>query len=135
MEDVSHILDELNDVQREAVTTESTHTLVLAGAGSGKTRVLVHRLAWLIQVRHVAPHGILAVTFATLDHWYGLFMALSPLGVVLIAIAAVFVASTDGVPGAHVARVLGGSVGARTSLVAGGFGGVEGVFCLHLPRG
>ena len=63
MEDVSHILDELNDVQREAVTTTSKHTLVLAGAGSGKTRVLVHRLAWLIQVEHVSPHGILAVTF------------------------------------------------------------------------
>lgn len=61
--DVSHLLDELNEAQREAVTTESQHTLVLAGAGSGKTRVLIHRLAWLIQVEHVSPLNILAVTF------------------------------------------------------------------------
>jgi len=61
--DVSHLLDELNEAQREAVTTESQHTLVLAGAGSGKTRVLIHRLAWLIQVEHVSPLSILAVTF------------------------------------------------------------------------
>ena len=61
--DVSHLLDELNEAQRKAVTTESKHTLVLAGAGSGKTRVLIHRLAWLIQVEHVSPLSILAVTF------------------------------------------------------------------------
>lgn len=61
--DVSHLLDELNDAQREAVTAPPGHVLVLAGAGSGKTRVLVHRLAWLIQVEHVSPLGILAVTF------------------------------------------------------------------------
>ncbi len=61
--DVSHLLDELNEAQREAVTSESKHTLVLAGAGSGKTRVLIHRLAWLIQVDHVSPMSILAVTF------------------------------------------------------------------------
>jgi len=61
--DVSHLLDELNEAQREAVTTESQNTLVLAGAGSGKTRVLIHRLAWLIQVEHVSPLSILAVTF------------------------------------------------------------------------
>ncbi|NND44307.1 MAG: DNA helicase II [Xanthomonadales bacterium] len=61
--DVSHLLDELNDAQREAVTAEGGHTLVLAGAGSGKTRVLVHRLAWLIQVEHVSPLSVLAVTF------------------------------------------------------------------------
>ncbi len=61
--DVSHLLDELNDEQRAAVTTESKHTLVLAGAGSGKTRVLIHRLAWLIQVEHVSPLSIMAVTF------------------------------------------------------------------------
>jgi len=61
--DVSHLLDELNEAQREAVTVQDGHVLVLAGAGSGKTRVLIHRLAWLIQVDHVSPLGILAVTF------------------------------------------------------------------------
>jgi DNA helicase-2/ATP-dependent DNA helicase PcrA len=61
--DVSHLLDELNEAQREAVTTQAQNTLVLAGAGSGKTRVLIHRLAWLIQVEHVSPLSILAVTF------------------------------------------------------------------------
>jgi len=61
--DVSHLLDELNEAQREAVTAGDEHVLVLAGAGSGKTRVLVHRLAWLIQVEHVSPLGVLAVTF------------------------------------------------------------------------
>ncbi len=61
--DVSHILDALNDRQREAVTAPLGHTLVLAGAGSGKTRVLVHRIAWLIEAEGVSPQGILAVTF------------------------------------------------------------------------
>jgi DNA helicase-2/ATP-dependent DNA helicase PcrA len=61
--DVSHLLDQLNDAQREAVTADDGHVLVLAGAGSGKTRVLVHRMAWLIQVHHVSPMGLLAVTF------------------------------------------------------------------------
>ncbi len=63
MMDVSHLLSDLNDAQREAVTAADPHVLVLAGAGSGKTRVLVHRLAWLIQVEHVSPLGVLAVTF------------------------------------------------------------------------
>ncbi|MEE4639744.1 MAG: DNA helicase II [Wenzhouxiangella sp.] len=61
--DVSHLLDELNDAQRQAVTAEDGHLLVLAGAGSGKTRVLVHRIAWLIQVHHVSPMSLMAVTF------------------------------------------------------------------------
>src|SRR5690554_2887886 len=61
--DVSHIIDSLNDAQREAVTAQNDHLLVLAGAGSGKTRVLVHRIAWLMQVDRVPPTGILAVTF------------------------------------------------------------------------
>ncbi len=61
--DVSHLLQDLNDAQRAAVTLEGGHALILAGAGSGKTRVLIHRLAWLIQVNHVSPLGILAVTF------------------------------------------------------------------------
>jgi DNA helicase-2/ATP-dependent DNA helicase PcrA len=61
--DVSHIIDGLNDAQREAVTAPLGSALVLAGAGSGKTRVLVHRIAWLIQVEGLSPWGILAVTF------------------------------------------------------------------------
>ncbi len=61
--DVSHLLEELNEPQREAVAGSDGHVLVLAGAGSGKTRVLVHRLAWLIQVEHVSPLSVLAVTF------------------------------------------------------------------------
>ncbi len=61
--DVSHIIDPLNDAQREAVTAEPGNLLVLAGAGSGKTRVLVHRIAWLIQVEQAPPWSILAVTF------------------------------------------------------------------------
>ena len=61
--DVSHLLDSLNDAQREAVTAPAQPMLVLAGAGSGKTRVLVHRIAWLIQVESISPYGVLAVTF------------------------------------------------------------------------
>ena len=61
--DVSHILDPLNDAQRAAVTAAAGTRLVLAGAGSGKTRVLVHRIAWLIQVEQVPPWSLLAVTF------------------------------------------------------------------------
>ncbi len=61
--DVSAILDPLNDAQRQAVTAEHDPLLVLAGAGSGKTRVLVHRIAWLVQVEGMNLHNILAVTF------------------------------------------------------------------------
>ncbi|NKB34641.1 MAG: DNA helicase II [Pseudomonadales bacterium] len=61
--DVSHILESLNDEQRNAVASPSKNLLVLAGAGSGKTRVLVHRIAWLIQAEHVSPFAVLAVTF------------------------------------------------------------------------
>ncbi len=62
-DDISHIIDDLNDAQREAVCAPMNNTMVLAGAGSGKTRVLVHRIAWLIQVERISPFSILSVTF------------------------------------------------------------------------
>jgi DNA helicase-2/ATP-dependent DNA helicase PcrA len=61
--DLSPILNPLNDDQRAAVTAPLGPVLVLAGAGSGKTRVLTHRIVWVIQAEGSSPHGILAVTF------------------------------------------------------------------------
>lgn len=61
--DVSELLDGLNDNQREAVAAPRSNLLVLAGAGSGKTRVLVHRIAWLMSVENCSPYSIMAVTF------------------------------------------------------------------------
>ena len=61
--DVSDILDGLNEAQRSAVAAERGNQLVLAGAGSGKTRVLVHRIAWLIRAEGVSPYAVMAVTF------------------------------------------------------------------------
>ena len=61
--DVTAIIDPLNEPQRQAVTAPGSNVLVLAGAGSGKTRVLVHRIAWLVQTQGLSPHSILAVTF------------------------------------------------------------------------
>lgn len=61
--DVSSIIASLNDDQRLAVSAPMQAMLVLAGAGSGKTRVLVHRIAWHIQVNQISPYNILAVTF------------------------------------------------------------------------
>ena len=93
--DVSHILDNLNDDQRNAVTSEKQHLLVLAGAGSGKTRVLVHKVAWEVEALGKNPSSIMAVTFTNkaanemrsrieellqspmLDSWVGTFHGLS----------------------------------------------------------
>lgn len=61
--DVSNLLNDLNDAQRQAVCAPPANQLILAGAGSGKTRVLVHRIAWLNQVEGISPQQILAVTF------------------------------------------------------------------------
>nr|MDT0253923.1 UvrD-helicase domain-containing protein [Endozoicomonas sp.] len=61
--DVTSILDSLNDAQRSAVAAPVSSMLVLAGAGSGKTRVLVHRIAWLVQAEAMSPYSVMAVTF------------------------------------------------------------------------
>lgn len=61
--DISHVLDSLNTEQREAVGAPPGNLLVLAGAGSGKTRVLVHRIAWYIETGQASPYSIMAVTF------------------------------------------------------------------------
>ena len=61
--DVTPILESLNEAQRQAVTAPMEPLLVIAGAGSGKTRVLTHRAAWLIDVEGVSPQGLIAVTF------------------------------------------------------------------------
>ncbi|WP_447894696.1 DNA helicase II [Vreelandella sp. GE22] len=63
MDDVTAILDQLNPAQREAVSAPQGNLLVLAGAGSGKTRVLVHRIAWMMQAEGLSPYALLAVTF------------------------------------------------------------------------
>ena len=63
MDDVTAILDHMNPAQREAVSAPQGNMLVLAGAGSGKTRVLVHRIAWLMQAEGLSPYAVLAVTF------------------------------------------------------------------------
>ncbi len=59
----SHLLVDLNEPQRAAVSAPACNCLVLAGAGSGKTRVLVHRIAWLMENLSVSPFSIMAVTF------------------------------------------------------------------------
>ena len=63
MSELHSITESLNEAQPEAVTAELCHLLVLAGAGSGKTRVLVHRIAYLMAKHNVSPYEILAVTF------------------------------------------------------------------------
>jgi DNA helicase-2/ATP-dependent DNA helicase PcrA len=60
---MSDLLANLNPPQLQAVTLPPVHALILAGAGSGKTRVLTTRIAWLMSTAQVGPHGILAVTF------------------------------------------------------------------------
>ncbi|HIF50673.1 MAG TPA: DNA helicase II [Thiotrichaceae bacterium] len=61
--DISYILDSLNADQREAVGAEPGNMMILAGAGSGKTRVLVHRIAWYIETGQASSYSIMAVTF------------------------------------------------------------------------
>ncbi|GHZ65207.1 DNA helicase II [Vibrio cholerae] len=63
MIDPSLLLDGLNDKQREAVAAPLENLLILAGAGSGKTRVLVYRIAWLMSVEEASPFSVMAVTF------------------------------------------------------------------------
>ena len=63
MDDVTAILDQLNPAQREAVSAPQGNLLVLAGAGSGKTRVQVHRIARQKQADGLSPYALLAVTF------------------------------------------------------------------------
>ncbi|MEC7885887.1 MAG: DNA helicase II [Pseudomonadota bacterium] len=61
--ETTSILENLNDNQKNAVCSESKNCLVIAGAGSGKTRVLIQRIFWLISSRKISPYSILAVTF------------------------------------------------------------------------
>jgi DNA helicase-2/ATP-dependent DNA helicase PcrA len=63
MDNITALLNPLNEQQRQAVTAPLEHLLVLAGAGSGKTKCLTHRIAWLIETNRAEPHNILAVTF------------------------------------------------------------------------
>src|SRR5574343_474092 len=60
---MSDLLANLNPEQLQAVTLPPQHALILAGAGSGKTRVLTTRIAWLISTGQMGPHAVLAVTF------------------------------------------------------------------------
>jgi DNA helicase-2/ATP-dependent DNA helicase PcrA len=84
-DDLSLLLNSLNDAQRLAVAAPLGRQLVLAGAGSGKTRVLVHRIAWLMQVENASAHSVLSVTFtnkaaAEMRHRIEQLMGISPAG-------------------------------------------------------
>ncbi len=84
-DDLSPLLNSLNDAQRQAVAAPLGRQLVLAGAGSGKTRVLVHRIAWLVAVENASLHSVLSVTFtnkaaAEMRHRIEQLMGVSPQG-------------------------------------------------------
>jgi DNA helicase-2/ATP-dependent DNA helicase PcrA len=63
MNNIDKLIENLNKEQKEAVLNTEGPNLIVAGAGSGKTRVLTHRIAWLIDVENTSPHHIMAVTF------------------------------------------------------------------------
>src|SRR5205814_5822412 len=63
MVDAAELLDGLNPVQRDAVSAPDGPILVVAGAGSGKTRLLTHRIAYVVAENRVSPFGLLAITF------------------------------------------------------------------------
>ena len=62
--DANHILESLNEAQQQAIKSDAKQSLILAGAGSGKTRVITHKVAWLSSILDINPMSIMAVAFA-----------------------------------------------------------------------
>ena len=61
--DANHILESLNEAQQQAIKSDAKQSLILAGAGSGKTRVITHKVAWLSSILDINPMSIMTVTF------------------------------------------------------------------------